>query len=534
MESGARDQPTLAEYLAPLRARRWLILAIVAVATVAAYAYSARQEKVYEASTKLFVAQEANPLVGAGAGYSDDRSVENQATLLTSTDVSTVVDRQLKYDGSPSELASRVTATPSSGSDFITIEARGRTGEEAAAIANGFARTFIDVRSDERRDQINKALEQLREQLRSLGDEPEDSADRAEITASIRQLEVAARSAPGRATQIDPARPPGGATSPKPRRTALLAFVLSLLGAIFLAYALHRFDPRLRKVDEAATIYRRPVMASLIHDEALARFDGDLRAIAPASREAFRELRVNLDLAALDRPFRTIVVTSAVAGEGKSTVARNLALAYHEAGRRVALVDADLRQQGLSRRIGEGTNGGFIDVLAGRHGLDEAIRTLEVEDPGAAALAAISADAAGPTGNGNGPSGVTFLAAGPEPPNPPAILESSAAASLLQELAGRHDVLIVDTAPLLAVSDAIPLLGRADAVLLVARSGKIDRRGAQRAAGLLERVPNVNVVGVVVNDLTGMEASAYGGYGYGQSDDGGAPAGTSAALGAHS
>jgi succinoglycan biosynthesis transport protein ExoP len=514
---------TLRDYLAPVLARWWLVLGCTLLILAAVLAYSATRPKVYEASTKLFVAQEANTLLGTGAGFSDERTVRNQATLLTSIDVARAVARRIAFAGDPASLAGRVTATSSGGADFIEIDSTGDTAEEAADIANGFAQAFIDLRSEERRKQALDALEKLRDQLEKLPSGPQAQAERQTISADIRQLEIAAQIGAGTARQIDPARPPAGASSPKPLRNTLLALPLALLGSILLAFVLHRLDPRISRVEEAAAIYEKPVIASIVHDDGIECFHDGRPALSDGSKEAFRGLRVNLELASIDRPLRRILVTSASEGEGKSTVVRNLGIALKEAGARVALVDADLRKGSLTALTGVQATGGLVDVLAGDLALEDILKSVEVAAPGAAAMRAT---------NGNGASAtaeaLTVLPAGTLPANPSAVFGSQAAWELLDAVTDLHDVVLVDTPPLLAVSDAIPLLSWADGVVIVARTGVTDRRVARRAAEIIERVPEANLVGIVVNDLTGSEMTGYGSY-YGYGDRGRAP--TSAALG---
>src|SRR4051794_26807903 len=125
MEGAHQDHLTLRDYAAPVLSRAWLVVAIVVAITGGAYYYYSQKDQIYKASTKLYVAQESDPLVGVGAGFSDDRTVENQATLLTSLDVAKVVARKIRYAGSPAALVGQVTATPSAGADFITIAASG-------------------------------------------------------------------------------------------------------------------------------------------------------------------------------------------------------------------------------------------------------------------------------------------------------------------------------------------------------------------------------------------------------------------------
>jgi capsular exopolysaccharide synthesis family protein len=503
MEPDLRTDVSLRDYLEPLRARWWLVLGLVVLMTGGTFAWYSHKPDIFKASTKIYVAQEANPLLGVNAGFSDARTVQNQATLLTSSDVASVVARRISYQGDPNSLLGRVSAIPSGAADFITITGTGRSAREAAAIANGFARAFIDVRAGQRRQQIDKALVQFNRQLRALKPTQANAAARSEIEGNVRQLQVASSTSPGNARQIDPAVAPASAAAPRPVRKAVLAFPIALLGGIFLAYFLFRLDTRLRRPEEAEEIYGKPILARVAHDAEVARFEHGESHAAPATREAFRELRVNLALSAPDDPYQVVLITSASPGEGKTTVARQLALALHEAGRSVALVDADLRKPTLPGSLGIQADRGLTDVVSGEATLDEVL--VEV------ALTPSTVPADGSSAR----SEFILLPSGPEPPDPSAVLESAATRDVLRELASRADIVIVDSAPLLAVTDAVTLMRSVDAVLLVSRSGVTDRRGARRAAETIGRVPDANLVGVISNDLQGPEATAYGSrYGY--------------------
>ena len=241
-------------------------------------------------------------------------------------------------------------------------------------------------------------------------------------------------------------------------------------------------------------------------------------------REPFRILRTNVELAAVDTPPRTIVVSSAMPGEGKSTVVRNLALAFHESGKRVAVVDLDLRHPALAGLFGVPLGRGVTDVLRRDVKLEDVMLQIGsgvpvfdefVETNGAASNGA----------NGHhtstAESGVTLLLAGAPPANPPAVLASQRIVEILDELCDRYDIVLIDSAPLLAVSDTVPLLRYADATLIVGRLGVTTRDTAKRLTEFLGRVPDVTLLGVIANDLSRREAGAYGygyGYGYGSSD----------------
>ena len=128
-------------------------------------------------------------------------------------------------------------------------------------------------------------------------------------------------------------------------------------------------------------IYQHPVLATVWHDDAIRHFVQDKPALSPRSREAFRDLRIGLYLAAGDGDLKTVVVSSAVPDEGKSTVARNLALALAEGGRRVVLVDADLRKSTLARALGRKSGRGLADVIVGARTLDEVLQEIPIDGP---------------------------------------------------------------------------------------------------------------------------------------------------------
>jgi len=259
---------------------------------------------------------------------------------------------------------------------------------------------------------------------------------------------------------------------------------------------------------------------------------------------------------------KTIVVSSAVPDEGKSTAARNLALALAESGRRVVLVDADLRKPALHRGLGLEPRSGLAEVIVGNRAWADVIAEVPIgvhssitqpgpntkrpeQSPngiahyGESATAVLdentsyvgeaAAEVAGddrravmpnekpgalPRGFKGQPA-LFFIGAGKKAPNPQGLLESESFRVLLDDLTRTFDNVLIDSTPLTLVSDAIPVVRNVDAVLLVARSST-DARSARHAAEILKRVPDVNVIGLIVNDVPEAAAAAYGkGYGYG-------------------
>jgi Mrp family chromosome partitioning ATPase len=240
------------------------------------------------------------------------------------------------------------------------------------------------------------------------------------------------------------------------------------------------------------------MLASIPHGDP-APTDRDGRVlISDRHREAFRTLRTNLDLQSLDRPVRTILVASALPTEGKSSVVRNLALAYREAGLRVAVIEADLRQPSLPKMFRVRRDPGLTNVLSQQTTSSEALQTVAAGEAEGTLEERAPADG---SSDGFARAQLVVMTSGPNPANPPAVLGATRAHEVLREVAGDHDIVLVDSPPLLAVSDAIPLLSVVDGTLMVARLGLTKRDAARRVMELIHRVPDARVLGVVANDV---------------------------------
>jgi capsular exopolysaccharide synthesis family protein len=215
--------------------------------------------------------------------------------------------------------------------------------------------------------------------------------------------------------------------------------------------------------------------------------------------ESFRLLRANFELANLDLHARTIMVTSASQKEGKTTTVANLAVALATAGRRVALVDLDLREPALGWIFGLQMRAGLTQVVLGDVPLADALTRIP-----------LTSSEIGPEGRAPLTSGtLDILPAGSIPPNPAEVAASAAVADILRELATSHDVVLVDVPPLLVVSDAVTLGARVDAVVVVIRLNVTDRDMLHQLSRALNSVPSTKL-GYV---LTGAEMPE--GYGYG-------------------
>ncbi|MDP5183820.1 polysaccharide biosynthesis tyrosine autokinase [Blastococcus sp. BMG 814] len=267
--------------------------------------------------------------------------------------------------------------------------------------------------------------------------------------------------------------------------------LIGLLVGLALAYARVRMDRSVRDGKVASDAAGAPVIGTVARDPKLASGHVLQRNSRSGNAEAFRQLRTNLQFLNVDEPPRVIMVSSAVAAEGKSTVAINLALTLAEGGHRVALVESDLRHPRVVRYLGLVDGAGLTSVLTGAADIDDVLQ---------------------PYANGR----LSVLGAGSIPPNPSELLASSQLRALVDRLRATHDYVIVDTPPLLPVADASAVAVVMDGVLLSVRQGKTRREELERAAAVLDRV-GARTLGVILT-MAPASSSPHS-YGY----DGDAP-----------
>ncbi|MGO9959534.1 MAG: P-loop NTPase [Solirubrobacteraceae bacterium] len=518
--------------------RWWLILVAVIVATGGVYAYYSHKPDVYDASTLVYYQDPGDVVTGTPSQPQTDRTVEDAATLLDSRATAVKVAAELHYSGTPQSLLGQVTIGSRSASDFIQVSAQAGSAAQAAAITNAFAATLVSTLSNGVTLQILSAIRLSESQLAATPKTLSNAGQISTLQQQISRLQLSLKVPTLVSRQVDQAQPPTSPTSPKPVRDALFAFILSLIGAIALCYGLERFDRRLKNPEEMEAAYGRALLAVLPHSDQPISKREDEPALGFDFREPFRILRTNIELESLDSPPRTIVVSSAMPGEGKSTVVRNMALAFRETGKRVAVVDLDLRNPGIHRLFGVPKRAGVTEVLRHDITLEEASLPIQVGlDPvdqlfrqlPAARATRTGADdpaSAGGSGNGHGASNghkwsaphaeITLICGGARPANAPAVLASERLVEVLDELKSRFDLVLIDSAPLLVVSDTVPLLRYADAAVFVGRLDVTTRDTAKRLMEFIARVPDLNLLGVVANDLSRIDAAGYGyGYGYG-------------------
>jgi capsular exopolysaccharide synthesis family protein len=271
---------------------------------------------------------------------------------------------------------------------------------------------------------------------------------------------------------------------PKNNRNLAVALALGVLLGIGFAVLRDRLDNTVKdqqsfeKVADVAVVANIPLDKDRNKNPAIS-FNSDRSAIA----ESFRELRTNLQFLDVDDPPRTLLVTSSLPSEGKSTTAINIALALAEAEHNVVLVDGDLRRPKLDNYLDLIGSVGFSTLLTGRASVREVLQKTRFP-------------------------GLTVLTSGTIPPNPSALVGSLAAKKVLSELRADFDYVIVDSSPLLAVTDAAVLAAAADGVLLISRYGKTKNDQLEHAVRNLRNV-EARIVGAVFTMVPARGNASY-------------------------
>jgi len=272
---------------------------------------------------------------------------------------------------------------------------------------------------------------------------------------------------------VEPADLPVTPVSPLPMVNLTIGSLLGLIGGVVLALTRNAMDNTVKSVAAMEDLTGVPSLGTIAYSAESAARPLIVHEPAGAPRaEAYRQIRTNLQFVNVDRPPRVVAFTSSLPAEGKTTTVCNLAIALARAGKQVAIVDADLRRPRIAENLGLEGAAGLTTVLIGRARLDQVLQPW-------------------------GPDRVTVLASGPVPPNPSELLASQHMADLLAELSQRFDYVLIDTPPLLPVTDAALLAGSYDGVLLIVRHGKTSRAQVRGAVAALTAVSG-NILGAVL------------------------------------
>ena len=471
---------------------RWLIIAgvIVVCVAVAVYrhehgtkSYTANASVVFESGTAAESALQVTP-----TGTTEPlREADTEVFIAHSPEVAEAVRRQLSARASASELLTLVKVEAEPNANVLNIIASSGEPLLSARLANAFAEQYIAFRAKSVLTDIESVQTKLQQQLEAL---PAGSVERANLQQSLQRLTELRAVAGGGASIIGRATRPTQPSGSACRRPLVIGLLIGLALALAIVFILESLDRRVKTIEEFEHEYRLPTLIGVPQLAFRARRAAD----RGEALEPYRILRSALDFAAVTRQLDTLMVTSAIAGEGKTTVAVILAHVVALTGRRIVLVELDLRRPG--------TFAGPFGI-GGREGTDD-------RNHGSANAAQRAARR-----SASRTCRISVLPSGRIPHNPSELLGSPRIADVISELAATVMHRDHRRSPLNPVADAQVLLNNPaiNASLLVARLDKTNREDVRLARGILDS-HMVEPVGIVV---TGLRESGGYGYGYGYS-----------------
>lgn len=431
-----------------------LVVALALIGVLAGGAASILMTPSYTAKTQLFVAIQNSGSVlelQQGNSFSQARVQSYVKTVQSPIVLQPAID-ELGLSTTAEELASRVAATNDLNTVLIDISVRDRSPVQAAALAQAIAGSLI------------KAVDAL-EKPKGGGASP--------ISLSV----------------ITPAKASGSPSSPNSRFNVLLGLSVGLVLGLAAAILRSTFDHRIRGEADLRAVTDAPLLGGLTFSA-----DADKRPLLTQAKpqspraESFRQLRTNLQFANVARRSKSVMITSSLPGEGKSTTATNLAISLAQSGQRVCLVDADLRRPMINEYLGLDRNVGLTTALVERIDVMELLQQWGEDD-------------------------LFVLTSGQIPPNPSELLGTSEVALIFNRLEDAFDIVIIDTPPVLPVTDAAVISQHIGGVIVVVGVMSAKRNDLQRSFAGLALV-EAEVLGVVLNRLPSRGADAYS-YSYG-------------------
>ncbi len=496
-------EPTFRTYVVMLRRRKWWVIAATMIGLAASLAFSLTAHKEYSATAQVLVQSAVDASApGVAQAPVTQTDVQTELTLVTSAPIIDSVRRQL--GNVPVVAASEVGQT-----NVIAITATSGSPAQAARIANAYARAFVAYRQATASENLAAAETQLRTQISRLGHQLRSLHGKAKLSAEaaalfsqqavlkeqLAQMQVSGAVNTGGVELVTPAQPPASPSSPQPVRDALLGLAAGLLAGLGAAFLRDSLDDRLSSKEAAEHAGGAPVLALVPMVASWRRRQKAVvvTATEPTSQaaEAYRSLRTSLQFSRQERQLRSLMVTSPAASEGKTSTLANLGVVFAQAGERVLMVSCDLRRPRLGQFFGFDEQIGLTSVLRGQRPLEQVIQPVSGHDR------------------------LWVLPAGQVPPNPAELLNGPGAQEVFTALAERFDLVIIDSPPILPVTDAVVLSQHADATLMVVAAGQTRRADMRRAAEKLDQV-GVAVLGTVLNEVTKQTGYGYGyGYGYG-------------------
>lgn len=508
MSSETIEQAPLREYISLVRRRKLVIASMMVICGLAGLLISLGSDPAYQAESSIRVDDRSTSvgLVGLLPTQGDDpaQTAAQAAEVVTRTRVLEQVRRSLELDVSVGALRKQVRAAADARSNLVNIIATAPTAEESARLANALALEGSKSSNRVSRDGYRRLATRLRRQVDSVPDEsPNTQRRRSVINDQVARLQALATVAE-LAQVASEASVPNSPSSPKTARNTAVASLAGLLLGLIAASVIESLDRRLRHPEDAQEVFGSRVLGVLpdhaVGGVPISGLPGEEHV---AAMDVFRMLRTNIGFLNVDAPPRVVLITSSLPEEGKTTVAVGVALAAAAAGRRTLLVEADLHRPVLSDRLGIVDTPGLTDYLAADAVPQEVLQTVTFADP-----------AVRESMNGShARAQLTCISAGKPGAWSTEFLSSSRFAHFLDEVRAVYDLVVIDSAPILATAETLEIVPRVDAVIFCARAGKTTVEQLRAGRETLNRLPP-KPTGLVVTGVAEPDAEGYSYYSY--------------------
>ena len=450
-------------WLRALRKYWWIVLVTTLLAVGIGALVTLRTPAQYASTVTFFVRTPAEQIGGAYQGDQfAQKRVNSYVQLMESNRLADLILEDTQLDLTFDQIIGKISAKGDLNTVLLTATVTDTSPERSLDIAQSLSKEFVEMVSEL---------------------ETPPGATAPSVTLDVTSAAT---------LNTNP-------VAPRPVINLGLAFIIGLTLGVGLAVLRELLDTTVRSVEGLRELSEHSVLAVVPFDDSAKNspliVDSHARSVRA---EAFRQLRTNLQFVDVDNPVKVVVVTSSVANEGKSSTATNMAVTFAEAGRKVLLIEGDLRRPKVADYLGLEGSIGLTNVLAGQVNVDEVLQTW-------------------------GRGGLTVLPSGSIPPNPSELLGSQNMHDLLEAMKSTFDIVIIDTPPLLPVTDGAIMAANSDGAILVVRHGKTSRSQVAAAVSTLEAV-DARLLGSVLNmmPMKGAEAYGYSGYGYyGDSTDSG-------------
>lgn len=487
---------TMRDYMRVVWRRKWIVVAAAVLLMALALAYSFAKTPLYRASAQLIYDSQLNVADPLGSGSSVDSTQMQIALSSVSSEIASpdiVRSVQTTLSGGSASSGYTVSAAPTAASgqtdgNTVSITAVSANADTAARAANAYGAAFTASRKARAQAQVLEVEQVIQTRLDTFTSATARlSADYVTLQQRLQDLQILEATVTGNFRILVPAVVPSAPYTPKPIRNGMMGLGAGIIIGVALVLLLGQFDTRVRTSDEAVALFGVPVLGQIRKMPPAALDQQPLYVLSDShspAAEGVRKLRGNLEFANVDGDLGSLFITSCLQHEGKSLTVCNLALALAASGKRVVLVDGDMRRPQVHRYFSLPNGVGLSAVLTGKATLKEVIHSLPVGPR----LTSVGA-ASGVVAASDGDNRLHVLTSGQLPPNAAEIIASRSFATVMGELREQFDLVLVDAPALLAVSDAAAIARCVDGLIFLVDLTRARRPLLAEAASQIAQMP---------------------------------------------